>query len=62
MAVFKQVSMKSAKGKLLFTIRFQCIAIGSYLVSNGRKKILKLSADGKRRQQKSIPPLKFSYI
>jgi hypothetical protein len=69
MAVFKQIVMKSAKGKMLSTIRFQCIAIGSYLVNNGRKKILKLSAEGKRRHflehffknmEYITPPLKFS--
>ena len=31
-------------------MRFQCIAIGSYLVKSGRKTILKLAAKEKRRQ------------
>jgi len=31
------------------TVRFQYIAIESYLVSSGHKKNLKLSAEGKRR-------------
>jgi hypothetical protein len=32
--VFKQIVMKFAKGRMLSTIRFQFIAIGSYLVNN----------------------------
>jgi len=38
MEIFLQIAMKTAKGKTLFTIRFQRIAIRSCLVSNGRKK------------------------
>ena len=47
MALFKQRVMKSTQQ--LQAIRFQCIAIGSYLVRSGRKKTLKLSAEGERR-------------
>lgn len=47
MALFKQQVMKSTQQ--LRAIRFQCIAIGSYLVRSGRKTTLKLSAEGKRR-------------
>ena len=49
MALFKQKVMLTVKGKYLSTIRFQCIAIGSYMVSSGRKRTMKLSAEGKRR-------------
>lgn len=49
MALFKQKAMLTVKGKYLSTIRFQCIAIGSYMVSSGRKRTMKLSAEGKRR-------------
>ncbi len=49
MALFKQKVMTSAGAHHLSTIRFQCIAIGSCLVQSGRKRILKLSAEGKRR-------------
>lgn len=49
MALFKQKVMQSPVRHQLSTIRFQCIAIGSYLVKNGRKKVMKLSAEGKRR-------------
>lgn len=49
MAAFKQWVMRSPKGKMLSTIRFQCIAIGSYLITRGRGKRLQLSAVGHRR-------------
>jgi Transposase DDE domain group 1 len=49
MALFKQAIMTSPKHHRLSTVRFQCIAIGSYLVKSGRKKIMKLAAEGKRR-------------
>jgi hypothetical protein len=35
MAIFKQLVMRTAKGRMLSTIRFQCIAIGSYLIKRG---------------------------
>ncbi len=49
MTIFKQAIMSSPKNYRLSTIKFQCIAIGSYLVSHGRKFKMKLSAEGKRR-------------
>jgi hypothetical protein len=49
MALFRQKIMTSGNAKRLQTIKFQCIAIGSYLVKSGRKKKLKLAAEGKRR-------------
>lgn len=49
MALFRQKVMTSSNAKRLQTIKFQCIAIGSYLVNSGRKKKLKLAAEGKRR-------------
>ena len=49
MAIFKQLVMRTAKGRMLSTIRFQCIAIGSYLVKRGSQKVMKLSAEGRRR-------------
>lgn len=69
MAAFKQWVMLTQKGKRLATIKFQCIAIGSYLIKSGRKKVLKLSAEGKRRHflehffenlEKLAPPFQFS--
>lgn len=69
MAVFKQAVMQAKKGKMLSTIRFQCIAIGSYLVKRDGKKTMKLSASGKRRHFLELffqnlevlePPFKFS--
>jgi hypothetical protein len=50
MALFKQKVMTNSRVQhQLSTIRFQCIAIGSYLVKNGRNKVMKLSAQGRRR-------------
>ncbi len=49
MTIFKQAIMQPRVNHRLSTIKFQCLAIGSYLVASGRKKILKLSAEGKRR-------------
>lgn len=49
MALFKQKVLTSRAKPHLSTIRFQCIAIGSYLVKDGRKKVMKLSAEGKRK-------------
>lgn len=49
MSLFKQAVLNESGGKRLSTVKFQCIAIGSYLVKNGRTKRLKLSAEGKRR-------------
>ena len=69
MTIFKQMVMKSPVNHRLSTVRFQCIAIGSYLVESGRKKILKLAAAGKRRHflehlfenvEKIKPPYRFS--
>lgn len=50
MALFKQKVMTNSRTMhQLSTVRFQCIAVGSYLVKNGRAKIMKLSAEGRRR-------------
>ncbi len=49
MVIFKQSLVTSKHSHRLSTIKFQCIALGSYIVRNGRNKILKLSAEGKRR-------------
>lgn len=69
MALFKQKVMTSPTKPMLSTLRFQCIAIGSYLVKDGRKKIMKLDAEGKRRHfleyffdqiEELSPPFNFS--
>lgn len=49
MVIFKQAVLTSKHSQRLSTMKFQCIAIGSYVVKNGRNKVLKLSAEGKRR-------------
>lgn len=69
MSIFKQAIMTSEIHHRLSTIKFQCIAIGSYLVKNGRKLKMKLAAEGKRRHflehlfdnlEVIRPPYKFS--
>ena len=69
MTIFKQAMMQPRVNHRLHTIKFQCLAIGSYLVRSGRKKVLKLSAEGKRRHFLSLvfknveqlqPPYSFS--
>ena len=49
MIIFKQYAFKSKHVHKLSTIKFQCIAIGSYVIKRGRNKMLKLSGSGKRR-------------
>lgn len=49
MVIFKQSVLTSKHRHRLSTIKFQCIALGSYVVKNGRNKTLKLSAEGRRR-------------
>lgn len=69
MAIFKQAILQPRVNHRLSTIRFQCLAIGSYLVTSGRSKVLKLSAEGKRRHflehifenvERIKPPYSFS--
>lgn len=50
MSLFRLQVLKHKHLPYLSTMRFQCIAIGSYLVKSGRKTTLKLSAKQKRRQ------------
>lgn len=49
MTIFKQAIMLSPRNHRLSTIKFQCIAIGSYLVTSARKIKMKLAASGRRR-------------
>ena len=69
MTIFKQAMLQPRINHRLSTIKLQCIAIGSYLVTSGRKRVLKLSAEGKRRHflehifsnvERIKPPYKFS--
>jgi len=48
--VLLRENLRLSKNKTrLSTMRFQCIALGSFVVTNGRNRILKLAARGKRR-------------
>ena len=50
MSLFRLIVLNNKHLAKLSTIRFQCIAIGSYLSKSARKTKLKLSASGKRRR------------
>lgn len=49
LSLFRQVILKQVIQPTLSTIRFECFALGSWIVKRGRKKILKLSVNTKRR-------------
>jgi hypothetical protein len=49
MSLFKQVIIKDKIRPTLKTIRYSCLAIGSYITKNGRDRILKMSLNIKRR-------------
>lgn len=49
MKILKQKAITSKYSHRLSTIKFQCIALGSFIVKDGRNKLLKISAEGKRR-------------
>ncbi len=50
MSLFKLQILNHKHHPVLSTMRFQCIAIGSYLVTSGHKTVIKLSAKDKRKQ------------
>jgi len=50
MSLFRLQVLNHKHHPVLSTIKFQCIAIGSYLVKSGHKTVLKLSAKDKRKQ------------
>jgi hypothetical protein len=50
MSLFRLQVLNHKHHPVLSTMRFQCIAIGSYLTKKGRKTTLRLSAKQKRRQ------------
>ncbi len=49
MSLFKQAVLKDKIRPTLKTIRYSCLAIGSYIIKNGRERILKMSLNIKRR-------------
>lgn len=49
MSLFRQKILNTNSGQTLSTTRFQCIALGSYLVKKGRSVVLKISATEKKR-------------
>lgn len=49
MSLFKLMVVKSKSFPMLSTLKFQCIAIGGYIVRRSRKSVLKLAVQDKRR-------------
>ena len=49
MSLFKQVIVQDKVRPTLKTLRYSCLGIGSYIVKNGRERILKMSLNMKRR-------------
>jgi len=49
MSLFKQVIVQDKVRPTLKTLRYSCLGIGSYMVKNGRERILKMSLNMKRR-------------
>ena len=50
MSLHKQVVMKTPIQQRLQTLRFNCFAVGSWIVKKGNTKILKLSIKMEKRQ------------
>lgn len=49
MSLFRQTVLRAPVQKTLKTLRFEVFGIGGYIVKNGKKRILKLSLNMKRR-------------
>jgi hypothetical protein len=49
LSLFRQIVLKQKIQPALSTIRFKCFALGSWIVKQGRKEVLKLSVTLKRR-------------
>ena len=49
MSIFKQVIVQDKIKPTLKTIRYKCLAIGSYIVKDGNERILKMSVHMRRR-------------
>ena len=50
MSLFRQLSSQTRPSPTLRTLRFNCFAVGSWIVKEGRNKVLKMSVPLKRRQ------------
>ena len=49
MSLFRQALLQAPRAIKLSTMRFQCFALGSWIGREGRKKVLRISLNGKRR-------------
>ena len=50
MSLYRQVSQGTSVQQRLSTLRFNCFAVGSWIVKQGNKRLLKMSVPLKRRQ------------
>ncbi len=50
MSLYRQLTYQNQPQPTLPTLRFNCFAVGSWIVKNGKKNILKMSVPQKRRQ------------
>jgi hypothetical protein len=50
MSLFRQVTHQTPKQPKLSTLRFNCFAVGSWIVKDGRNEKLKMSVPLQRRQ------------
>lgn len=50
MSLYRQLTHKNQSQPKLPTLRFNCFAVGSWIVKKGNKTILKMSVPQKRRQ------------
>ena len=49
MSLFRQALLQAPKAVKLSTMRFQCFALGAWIGKLGRKKVLRISLDARRR-------------
>ena len=49
MSLFRQALLQAPTAVRLSTMRFQCFALGAWIGRQGRKKVLRISLDGRRR-------------
>ena len=50
MSLFRQLTSQTKPTPTLRTLRFNCFAVGNWVVKNGRNKVLKMSTPLKRRK------------
>jgi hypothetical protein len=62
MSLFKQKTVTTKSIPTLSSLRFQCIAIGSYIITKGRKEVLKLAVKESKRDFYQTLFKKLNYV